>query len=95
MSVINSLLHLGRCKAEVLLQCVPTKAGFDHPTLSPKGNDAKKRTKLFVLETPLGCMVPPALCVVSKRMNNLLESTLPPQYNVILFLSQFHFTGRE
>lgn len=95
MGVTNSLLPLGRCKAEVLLQCVPSKTGFDHPTLSQKGNDSKKRTKLFVLETPLGCLVPPALCVVSRRMNNFLQSILPPQKNVILLLLHCHFAGRE
>lgn len=62
---LNACFSQGRCKAEVLLQCVPDNNDSNQPSLSWKVNDAKKKNKFFVLETPIGCLVPPAVCVVS------------------------------
>ncbi|KAK3924766.1 Cation-independent mannose-6-phosphate receptor [Frankliniella fusca] len=68
----------GRGKAEVGLQCVPNNEDFRKPILSFK---VKKKTKSFLMETPLGCVAPPPLCVA-------IDEETGHQYNLYSLAGQ-------
>ncbi|XP_034249844.1 cation-independent mannose-6-phosphate receptor isoform X2 [Thrips palmi] len=52
----------GRSKAEIWLRCIPGRSDMGPP------HDVyqvfmRKKTKIFLMRTPLGCLVPPPLCI--------------------------------
>lgn len=69
----------GRGKAEIALQCVPDNEDFHQPVISYKVN--KKKTKSFLMETPIGCLAPPPLCIA-------VDEDTGQQYNLYSMAGQ-------